>query len=83
MGYFVYVIRNPKGKCYIGQSSDIEKRLARHNSIITSKSTSFTKSKGPWTVIYKEVYTTREDAKRREKELKSFRGREFIKKIAL
>lgn len=83
MIYYVYVICNNSGKFYIGQTSDLEKRLARHNSILPSKTSSFTKSKGPWKVTHQEECKSRLEAKIREKQLKSFKGREFIKnKIA-
>ncbi len=77
----VYVIRNGlSGKIYIGQTEDLEKRLARHNGFLKNKSTSYTaKQKGFWELVYTEQYATRQEAMRRERELKSFRGREFIK----
>jgi predicted GIY-YIG superfamily endonuclease len=34
---------------------------------------------GAWTLIYKENAESRQEALKREKQLKSFRGREFIK----
>lgn len=61
---------------YVGQSHDIERRLVAHND----GSTGFTtKAGGPWKLVYKEEYQTRSEAMIREKELKTGRGREFIK----
>jgi len=37
------------------------------------------KQKGPWQLIHKEKYSTRGEAMKREKFLKSGRGREWIK----
>ena len=31
MAYHVYVLLNPDGKTYIGQTNDLERRLAQHN----------------------------------------------------
>jgi predicted GIY-YIG superfamily endonuclease len=31
MTYFVYVRLNPKGKTYVGQTADLERRLNQHN----------------------------------------------------
>ncbi len=85
MSYFVYVIQSQlNGKIYIGQTYEIEKRLKRHNRQLLTKQTSFTsKNKGPWKLIYQEVFPTRKEAMKREKELKSYQGRKYIKKIIL
>ena len=79
--FTVYVIENEESKkIYIGQTADLEVRLDRHNGILSNKATSFTaKNKGRWNLIYKENFNSRERAIKREKELKSFRGREFVK----
>lgn len=78
--FFVYVIENQERKIYIGQTSNLEKRLKHHNGELPSKSTSYTKKYiGVWKYIYTEECRTRSDALRREKELKSSRGREFIR----
>jgi putative endonuclease len=79
--FSVYVIENEIGDIYIGQTDDFEKRLERHNGILKSKAGSFTNinRKGLWKLIYSEIYRTRKEALSREKQLKSYRGREFIK----
>jgi len=78
--YCVYVIQNDKGKIYIGQTENLGKRLQRHNQELPTKSRSYTKiNKGIWKIIYKEEYNTRIEAIHREKELKTYRGRMFIK----
>ncbi|HUV71808.1 MAG TPA: GIY-YIG nuclease family protein [Clostridia bacterium] len=84
MTYCVYAIKSKTtGRIYIGQTSKLEQRIQRHNQILPTKRTSFTfKNQGPWVLIYKEEFANRVEAIRREKELKSFRGREFIKKLA-
>ncbi|MFA6160442.1 MAG: GIY-YIG nuclease family protein [Parcubacteria group bacterium] len=80
----VYVIKNQNGKIYIGQTADLKVRLERHNRLLKNKKTSFTsKNKGVWELVYKENFNSREEAIKREKELKSFRGREFIRKSIL
>jgi len=80
--FFVYAIINNTGKIYIGQTSDLEKRLQRHNGILKNKKSSYTsKNKGVWEILYKENFDTRKEAITREKELKSAKGREFLKKL--
>ncbi len=80
--FYVYVIKNQNDKIYTGHTSDLINRLKRHNGILKNKSTSFTaRNKGIWKLVHKEEFDTRKEAIKREKELKSFRGREFIKKL--
>jgi putative endonuclease len=81
MTYYTYaIISKSTGKVYIGQTDNLIKRLARHNDLLPHKKSSFTsKNKGPWELIYKESFDNRSAALKREKELKSFQGRKFIK----
>lgn len=78
--FHVYVIRSQlSGKIYIGQTSDLEKRLAFHNDP-TNKLTLHTKrNAGPWVLAYSEEYASRSEAVAREKFLKSGAGRKFLK----
>jgi len=77
--FIVYAIYNLKHKkIYIGQTFDLEKRLNEHNRKLFKGYTSA--FDGEWKIIYKEQATTRPEALKREKQLKSFRGRQFIKK---
>ena len=82
---YVYVIKNKKtDKIYIGQSDDLKRRLERHNGHLKNKPTSYTsKNKGEWQLIYKEEYNTRGQAMKREKQLKSYQGRQNIKRITM
>jgi putative endonuclease len=76
--YLIYVLYSKKhNKIYIGQTVDLIKRFEEHNSSGLS-SNSYTKRYIPWEVIYKEEYNTRPESLRREKQLKSQKGREFI-----
>ena len=78
----VYVIKNNNDKIYIGHTSDLINRLKRHNGILKNKLKSYTsKNKGDWKLVYKETFDSREKAKKREKQLKSYQGRLFIKNI--
>ncbi|MEK7193698.1 MAG: GIY-YIG nuclease family protein [Patescibacteria group bacterium] len=81
--YNVYAIHNKKNeKIYIGQTSDIESRLARHNGVLKNKKGSFTKiNSGPWKLVYRESFLSRKEAVIRERQLKSYRGREYIRKV--
>ena len=81
--YYVYVLQSQStGKIYIGHTKDYKKRLERHNEELPLSKKGYTyKNKGPWKLVYKEVFKTREEAKKREKQLKTYRGREYIKKV--
>jgi putative endonuclease len=39
----------------------------------------YTKGKGPWVLIYSETFQSKKEAILREKELKTGKGRDFIK----
>ena len=78
--FTVYVIQNDSGKKYVGYTADLEKRLLRHNGELPTKKRSFTSLNrvGKWVLIYKETFQTRTEAGKRERELKSAKGREFL-----
>jgi putative endonuclease len=58
-------------------SQDIERRLLEHNA---GKS-KFTSAFRPWEIVYTEEYETTEEAREREKYLKTASGRRFLNKI--
>ena len=71
--YHVYLLRSLKnGSFYIGYTKDIKKRLKEHNAGLIG----YTKKYTPWILIYYESFLSLEDAKIREKSLKSF-GRAY------
>ena len=77
--FFVYVLQNPGGKRYIGQTSDLEKRIRQHNDpdhVLTRTTKRFA---GPWRLVYSEECTSRTAALAREKALKSGQGRAWLK----
>lgn len=77
--FTVYALFNKENnRIYIGQTINLEARLNAHREKLFRKS--FTaKTKGEWFLIYKESVQTRIEAIKREKQLKSYRGREFVK----
>jgi putative endonuclease len=78
--FFIYVLRSLKtGKMYTGHTNNLERRLFEHNSGL-EKSTKFG---SPWKLIYQEKFSTRGEAMKREKELKTGKGREFLAKFKL
>lgn len=77
--YFVYALYNSLAKkIYIGQTNDLNKRLAEHNDPDNFLSKYTKKYTGKWELIYNETLSMRSEAILREKQLKSSRGRSFI-----
>ena len=75
--YWVYILRSIDfNKFYIGYTSDLEKRLFSHNHLSNK---GWTKKFQPWEVVHSEAFELKSDAMTREKQLKSQKGREFIK----
>ena len=74
--YTVYVLYSDKfKKIYIGFTSNLEERVRSHNELATK---GWTIKFRPWRVIHQEVYETKRQAMRREKELKTAKGREWV-----
>lgn len=65
-------------KIYIGQTNNLDRRVKEHNEKRGQHFTS--KFDGGWELIYKETAENRKEAIIREKQLKSHKGREFVKK---
>ena len=77
--FVVYILFSEDyGKTYIGFTSNLIERFKSHNYL--SKK-GYTIKFRPWKVIYVEFFTTKSEALKREKLLKSGKGREFIKEI--
>lgn len=74
--FYIYVLRSRKnGRFYIGLTKNLKKRLAEHNRG-RSKATRYIR---PLELIYKERYSTRSDAAKREKFLKMGQGRAWLR----
>ena len=78
--YSVYAIFNSKhNKIYIGQSQNLDNRLKLHQQKIFKNSYT-ARFSGDWRLMYRENCGTRKEAMDRERQLKSYQGRMFIKK---
>ncbi len=77
MEFTVYAIYSPAyDKIYIGYSSNLQTRIASHNEFGHK---GWTIKYRPWTLIYTEIFSQKSEAMKREKELKSYQGRSFIR----
>lgn len=77
MAYFVYVLRNSEGRYYIGQTSNPERRLKRHNQ----GAVLWTKSRGPWEMVHREQFETRREAIAGERRLKRLKNRKSLERF--
>lgn len=74
--YWAYVLYSAVyNKVYIGYTSNIDNRLIYHNH---SNNKGWTSRYKPWIVTYTEAFHDKRNALKREKELKTAKGREFI-----
>jgi putative endonuclease len=76
--YFLYILRSvPSQIYYIGSSDDPKRRLQFHNTIERG----FTARYRPWEIVFTKEFSTKTDALRAEKKVKSWKNREMIRKL--
>jgi len=75
---WIYILENTEtDRYYIGSTGDIERRLRQHRS----GKTRTTRVLQTYTLVYKEWYDTIEEARKREKKLKSYKSKKYIKVV--
>ena len=73
----VYILVNEElDKYYVGQTSDLDKRVYRHNHF---DSNSYTSRYRPWRLIWNLGVSTRSTAMQVEKYIKSKKSKRYIK----
>jgi len=71
MPAFVYILRNrASGRHYIGSTTDLQRRLADHQR----GNTASTRNRGSWELVYFEQWSDLKAARKREREIKSYKG---------
>ncbi len=66
--FFVYILQSlSTGYFYIGQCNHLVERFREHQRGASLA----TRNRGPWWMPHYEIYSTRSDALRRERELKA------------
>jgi len=78
----VYILENPQGRFYVGQTDDLDRRLAQHNDPET-RSGKYTHKNGPWELVWSEKHATRSAAMRRERFIKSRKSAAWIRQYLL
>ena len=76
--YAVYIIKSLKsGSFYIGSTQNLVKRLKQHNANRTRS----LKNRGPFELVYSEEFDNLTDARKRELQIKSYKGGLAFKKL--
>ena len=74
--FYTYVLQSVKdGNWYTGYTNDLGKRFEEHNR----QKVFSTKGRGPFRIFYYEASINEDDAKAREKYLKSGMGKRYLK----
>ena len=74
--YYTYVLQSKKDdKFYVGFTKDLKLRFDKHSKGKVES----TRDRRPLNLIYYEACLNQEDAANREKHLKSYHGRMFLK----
>ena len=75
--YYTYVLQSQKdGNFYTGFTKDLKLRFEQHNK----GNVESTKNLRPLVLVYYEAFLCRDDAAHREKYLKTFHGKSYIRK---
>jgi putative endonuclease len=78
MKFYTYILYSQNtDRYYIGSTSDLARRLDRHNAGATPS----TKSGRPWRIVYFEEFNNKSDAIKRENHVKRMKSRVYIEKL--
>ena len=78
MSYYVYILQSLKdNKFYIGSSQNVKARLQFHNNGLQRS----TRHRTPFVLLYEEELPDKSAAIKREKQIKSYKGGEGLKKL--
>ena len=78
MPFHAYILQSEStGRFYVGHTENLNKRIAEHNNNRTAS----IKNRGPWKLVYSEVYSSRAEASHREREIKRMKIHSWIDKL--
>ena len=81
-GWTVYILLCRNGAYYVGQTDDLDRRLAEHNDPERDK-IKHTAKHGPWVLAWAEKHSSRSAAMRRERFIKSRKSAAWIRRYIL
>ncbi len=70
MKNYTYMLRCGDGSLYTGWTNDLEKRMKAHKS---GKGAKYTRGRLPVELVYSEEFSTKEEAMKREAEIKKMK----------
>ena len=73
--FFVYLLRCSDGSLYCGWTTNLEKRLAVHNS---GQGAKYTRARRPVELVYFEEHSDKQSAMKREYEIKHLTRKEKL-----
>ena len=77
MFFYVYLLKSVENDhLYVGSTNDLVRRVKEHNLGLSPS----TKAYKPWKLIYYEASLNEQDAKRREKYIKTSQGGRLLKR---
>ena len=75
---YTYILECADGTLYCGWTNDLDRRVAAHNA---GKGAKYTKSRRPVVLKYYESFSTRQEAMRREGEIKQLSRKEKLELV--
>ena len=79
--FHVYILRSlSTDRYYVGSTDDVPRRLAQHSPRIVNPSR-WTRSGGPWVLVFSEEFANLGDARRAERFIKRMKSRKFIEQL--
>ena len=76
--FFVYILQSLKDfSFYVGQCDDFDRRMSKHYDGMSK----YTSSRKPLRLRYIEIFESRQEALKREKQIKKMRSRKYIETL--
>lgn len=75
---YTYIVQCSDGSLYTGWTNNLDRRIAQHNA---GRGAKYTKSRLPVTLVYYEVFSTKQEAMRREYAIKQLDRKEKMELI--
>ena len=77
---YAYLLLCADGSLYAGWTNDLKRRLHAHNEGTGAK---YTRGRGPVRLVYAESFATKEEAQKRECEIKKLRREKRLELICM
>jgi len=75
---YTYIVKCSDGSLYTGWTNNLEKRIKDHNA---GRGAKYTKTRRPVVLVYKEEFPTKQEAMKREWEIKRLSRKEKLSMI--